>query len=68
MDIEMLFIIASLIFGVTVIVAANVWAVAGPPQTELQQSLSQAIEDILAAEDATRKCPPNAMPPSMRET
>ena len=68
MSAEMYFIIASLFFGLTVIVAANVWAVAGPPQTELQQSLSQAVEDILAAEDATRECPPNAMPPSRPET
>jgi hypothetical protein len=66
MSIEMLFIIASLIFGLAVIVAANIWAMAEPPQTEQQRSLSRAIEELLGAENAAREGRPSAPPTSRR--
>jgi hypothetical protein len=52
MSVETIFIGASLIFGLAVIVAANIWAVREPAETEVQRSLSRAIEDILDAESA----------------
>ena len=50
------------IFGLTVIVAANIWAVREPPQTEAQRSLSRAIEEILGTTNTAREGPPNAQP------
>jgi hypothetical protein len=60
MSAEMIFITASLISGLTVIVAANIWAVAERRQPERQRSLSRAIEEILGAENTAREGPPNA--------
>jgi hypothetical protein len=60
MSVEMLFIVASVMFGLIFVVAANVWALREPPQTELQREVSKAIEEILAAEDSARERPPNA--------
>jgi hypothetical protein len=50
----MIFMVASLIFGVAVIVGADIWALKDPPETELRRSLSKAIDDLLEADDGTR--------------
>jgi hypothetical protein len=55
MNAEMLFIIGSLVFALTVIIAANVWVLKDPPETELQRALSNAIEDMLDAGNAARR-------------
>jgi hypothetical protein len=57
MNSEMLLLIASPIFALTVIVAANIWALKDPPETELQRSLSKSIEEMLNAEnEAENEC------------
>jgi hypothetical protein len=68
MSVEMFFIVASLIFGLTVIVGANVWALREPPQTELQRSVSRAIEEILDRDNTEWEHPPNGTPLSGQES
>jgi hypothetical protein len=48
---EILFLTASLIFALAVIVGANIWALRDPPETELHRSLSKEIEELLDAAD-----------------
>ena len=55
MNAEMVFIIGSLVFALTVIIAANIWVVKGPAETELQRALTTAIEDMRDAGDAVRR-------------
>jgi len=46
----MIFVVASLIVCLTVIVAANIWlftVLRNPPETELWRSLSKAIDELL---------------------
>jgi hypothetical protein len=54
MDFVMLFIIASLIFGLAVIVVANIWVLRAP-ETEVQRSVSHAIDEILEADNGMRE-------------
>jgi hypothetical protein len=53
MNLEMIFVVASLILAIASIVGANIWALRDPPETELQRSLSKAIDDWLEAEEGT---------------
>jgi hypothetical protein len=55
MNAEMLFIIGSLVFALTVIIAANIWVLTGPAETELQRALTTAIEDMLDTGTAARR-------------
>jgi hypothetical protein len=51
MNAEFIFIIASVIFAVAIMVGANIWALRDPPETQMQRSLSEAIDEWLKAEE-----------------
>ncbi len=55
MDHQMIFIIASLVFGLAVIVGANIWALRPPPETDLQRTLPKEIDELLRSEQGARQ-------------
>jgi len=65
MDYQMIFIIASLVFGLAVIVGANIWALSAPPETGLQRTMSKEIDQLLRSEQGAQQAP--ARPPSSRQ-
>jgi hypothetical protein len=51
MNAQLIFAIASVVFAVAIIVGANIWALRDPPETQVQRSLSEAIDEWLKAEE-----------------
>ena len=51
----MIFIIASLVFGLAFIVGANIWALRAPPETDLQRTRSKEIDELLRSEQGARQ-------------
>jgi hypothetical protein len=48
MNLETIFVVASLILAIAGVVGANIWALRDPPETKLQRSLSKAIDGMAA--------------------
>jgi hypothetical protein len=61
MDYQMIFIIASLVLGLAVIVGANIWALRAPPETDLQRTLSKEIDELLRSEQGVRQVGRNSL-------
>jgi hypothetical protein len=51
MNAQLIFAIASVVFAVAIVVGANIWALRDPPETQVQRSLSEAIDEWLKAEE-----------------